>query len=237
MNTFNIITLDKVDSTNRYCKDHIEELNHFDVVFSLNQTSGKGRNDRIWYSSLDSLTMSIVIKDDYLIDNFSSLSLLSASSVFNGLSKYLKNLSIKWPNDIYCGDKKISGILLESISFDRIIGLVIGIGININNRDIIVNDRLTTSLFLETNKLYSIEEIREEILNEFYKLIIDFKNGNKKYLEIVRDNNYLKGKIGHVNINNTYVEAKILNILDNNKLLVEYNNSTFQIDTDEINIK
>ena len=237
MNTFNIITLDKVDSTNKYCKDHIEELNHFDVVFSLNQTSGKGRNDRIWYSSLDSLTMSIVIKDDYLIDNFSSLSLLSASSVFNGLSKYLKNLSIKWPNDIYCGDKKISGILLESISFDRIIGLVIGIGININNRDIIVNDRLTSSLFLETNKLYSIEEIREEILNEFYKLIIDFKNGNKKYLEIVRDNNYLKGKIGHVNINNTYVEAKILNILDNNKLLVEYNNSTFQIDTDEINIK
>lgn len=237
MNKFNIITIDKVDSTNKYCKDHIEDLNHFDVVFTLNQTAGKGRNNRIWFSSSSSLTMSIVIKEEYLIEYFSSLSLLTASSVFNTLSKYLSNLSIKWPNDVYCKDKKIAGILLESVSFEKIIGLIIGIGININNEFIDVTDRLTTSLLLETKNSYSIEKIKDELLIEFNQLTIDLKKGNKKYLEIIRNNNYLKDKIGYANINNTYVETKIINILDNNKLLVEYNNSTYQIDTDEIILK
>ena len=130
---FNIISFEELDSTNNYAKNNIAILNDGDVIFAKKQTKGRGRMNRAWTSASGNLTFTIVIKDKFLLSKFDSLSLLSSSAIFNVLSKYTSFASIKWPNDVYIKDKKISGILLEGASTeDGLSYLLIGIGININ---------------------------------------------------------------------------------------------------------
>ena len=81
---------DSLESTNTYLKDHIHDYNNHDVVFTFNQTKGHGRTNRIWTSNNDSLTFSILFKDQFIYDNFESLSIISATSVYQILSKRLK---------------------------------------------------------------------------------------------------------------------------------------------------
>ena len=134
---FNVINFETIDSTSTYLKRTYNEHKDLTIVFSSFQEEGHGRMKRVWDAPKgSSLLFSILFKDRQIIDNFASLSLLSAVTIFKFLSKYVLNVSIKWPNDVYVNDKKICGILLESISYDlKISALVLGIGININTKE------------------------------------------------------------------------------------------------------
>ena len=233
---FNVITFKELDSTNKYAKENIDSLNNYDVVLALNQTKGRGREKRVWVSSSSSLTFSIVIKDDNLDKMFSSLSLLSAASVYLGLSKYLKNgLSIKWPNDIYYKDKKICGILLEGVSYsDSLKAVIIGIGINVNNNEEELTSLNATSLFLETSKKYNTDAVFNSVLVSFDMLYNELKLGKKSYYEIIKNNNYLKDKEAYAFIDKKKVKIKVLDVLDNDKLLVKNDDKLSELSTGEI---
>ncbi|MGN1295944.1 MAG: biotin--[acetyl-CoA-carboxylase] ligase, partial [Bacilli bacterium] len=166
---FNILSFDELDSTNNYAKNNIAILNDGDVIFAKKQTAGRGRMNRAWSSSDGNLTFTIVIKEKFLLNKFDCLSLLSASAIFNVLSSYTSNVSIKWPNDVYVNDKKICGILLEGASSaEGLSYLIIGIGVNLNKKsfDEELKDK-ATSLYLQTNKCYDVIQILKQILKEF----------------------------------------------------------------------
>ena len=67
-----IYKFDSLESTNTYLKNHIHDFENHDVVFTFNQTNGHGRTNRIWSSTSDSLTFSILVKDPFVFDNFES---------------------------------------------------------------------------------------------------------------------------------------------------------------------
>ena len=108
------------------------------LVLTSEQTRGRGRHRRDWFSSPGSLTFSIVI-DCHTANSNADSSLPPLFSLAAGVAvdKCLRSLTpgpfaIKWPNDVYLGDKKICGILIEPLSGES--GqLVVGCGININN--------------------------------------------------------------------------------------------------------
>ena len=112
------IHFDSLDSTSTYLKNNYSMLDNLTFVDASFQTNGKGRETRVWESSKDlNLMFSILIKDEYLINNFSYLSILSALMVKEALDQLrIDNVTIKWPNDVYIKDKKVCGILLESQS-------------------------------------------------------------------------------------------------------------------------
>ncbi|MBO7677097.1 MAG: biotin--[acetyl-CoA-carboxylase] ligase [Erysipelotrichaceae bacterium] len=97
---------ESIDSTNTYLKKHYEELEDFCFVRTDLQTAGRGRNGRSWSAAKgENLLFSLLIKDEKLIDKFRSLSVISAYLVLKTLQDYgLKNLGIKWPNDVYVKD-------------------------------------------------------------------------------------------------------------------------------------
>ena len=68
-----IYKFDSLESTNSYLKNHIHEYKNHDVVFTFNQTNGHGRTNRVWSSTSESLTFSILFKDPFVIDNYESL--------------------------------------------------------------------------------------------------------------------------------------------------------------------
>ena len=133
-----LVKLDAIDSTNDFLKDLVRQQNveNFTVVTAENQTKGKGQMGAVWNSEIGkNLIMSVLIKD-FLFNSKDvfNLNIAVSLAVIKSLERLeIPNLSIKWPNDIMSGDKKIGGILIEnSFKSNNSIDSIVGIGINVN---------------------------------------------------------------------------------------------------------
>jgi BirA family transcriptional regulator, biotin operon repressor / biotin---[acetyl-CoA-carboxylase] ligase len=168
---FKILFRDIVSSTNDEIKRvyTCEEDYEFLVICANEQTSGRGQRENKWYSDAGkNLTFSIAwsplnldIQKQFYLSKVVSLALL------NYLQSKTEDVTIKWPNDIYCSGKKICGILIEnSISLDKIKQVVIGIGLNLNQSVFPEELDNATSLFLITNQEWDIKSELNQLLKE-----------------------------------------------------------------------
>ena len=137
----NIIKLSAISSTNDYLKQLLAEryVENFTVVVAENQTQGKGQMGAKWDAEPGkNLTFSVLVKDLLLgIAGIFTLNAAVALSIAQALEEFTKKeICIKWPNDILAGNYKIGGILIEnSIRTDGEIYSIIGIGLNVNQKD------------------------------------------------------------------------------------------------------
>lgn len=152
-----IITMKETDSTNEEAKRLVHSGDEGGVVIAAErQTAGKGRFCRRWESpQSDGLFFSILLKPELPPTDVASITLATGYAVCLAVRDITGiDARIKWPNDVIVGNKKLCGILTEmSAQSDRIDHLIIGIGINVNNRSFpeVIADR-ATSLYLELGK-------------------------------------------------------------------------------------
>lgn len=153
-----IIWLGEVDSTNSEARRHISDIDNLSVLSALEQTAGRGQRGNTWSSNAgENLMFSIVLKydsdDSYrgrleAHDQF-ILNEIAAISIVDFLRLHDIQAQIKWPNDIYVGSRKICGILIEnSLRGKWLSSSIIGIGLNINQRNFDVNLPNPTSMVL-----------------------------------------------------------------------------------------
>ena len=103
---------------------------------------------------------------------------LAALSVKYTLDKYVPDILIKWPNDIYYQNKKISGILIENeIAEAHITRSIIGIGINLNQTDFTSDAPNPVSLSMITGCPYDIETILNQLHVNFISIVSEFETG------------------------------------------------------------
>jgi BirA family biotin operon repressor/biotin-[acetyl-CoA-carboxylase] ligase len=109
------------------------------LVLAERQTAGRGRGANRWWSDQGALTFSLVLEapsDRLPPQRWPQVALVAGLAVCEALQTFAPRaeLRVKWPNDVYLGERKICGILSESIPGwrDR---LVVGVGVNVNNRD------------------------------------------------------------------------------------------------------
>ncbi|ULT28943.1 biotin--[acetyl-CoA-carboxylase] ligase [Sphingobacterium sp. E70] len=136
--------------------------------FSRRTVSGKGQRGSTWVSEPGkNLTTSILLKPHFLsIAQQFALSATVAIAVVNWLKrKTEQDVTVKWPNDIYVGNKKIVGILIENkLKGNKIEASIVGIGININQVNFDTATTIT-SLAVLTNKAdYVIKDLAVELL-------------------------------------------------------------------------
>ena len=163
-----LVKLDAIDSTNDYlkalCKN--EAVGNFTIVTAAYQQNGKGQMESSWCSESDkNVIMSVLIKD--LLPDLSQLFHLNVAvsvAVIDALSAYrIPLLSIKWPNDIMSGNKKIGGILIENtIKSNGHSNSIIGLGLNVNQMNFTDLPK-ATSLSLVTGITFDIEKMVVEI--------------------------------------------------------------------------
>jgi len=147
------------------------------LIIADYQKLGRGRRRSKWTSSSGkSLTFSFLLSPKIEFEQLGLLPLLACVSVVRGI-QISSNIftGIKWPNDIMLNRKKIGGILIESRSNNDLIGVVVGIGLNINEFQEDFPEELqnqATSLTIESGEKYDRELILATILNEFENLYL-----------------------------------------------------------------
>jgi len=129
-----IIRLKEIDSTNSYLKDKSELLQRNGlVVITEMQVSGRGRAGRKFTSVIgNNVTFSVVLHPNLPLEEIQIFALLAGVAVARVLENYVKNIRLKWPNDVLVNEKKICGILLETINIPdhSFPVLIMGIGLN-----------------------------------------------------------------------------------------------------------
>lgn len=139
---FNIIRLDSVESTNTYARSLNPDTTDTTplVVITDCQTEGRGQRGNSWESEPGrNLTFSLVLYPRWMAPAHQfELSMLVSVGIVNALRSYVDTpewLSIKWPNDIYFGNRKMVGILIEnSLGQESIERSIVGIGLNVNQK-------------------------------------------------------------------------------------------------------
>lgn len=134
-----ILRFDEINSTNVFLYDKISENNDISdmVVVAAHQTAGRGMDKNRWESEAGkNLLFSIALNVNFLeAENQFKISQAVSVAIVETLSQFVddKRLFIKWPNDIYFGDKKLAGMLIQNTIEGRMMGVsIIGIGLNVN---------------------------------------------------------------------------------------------------------
>jgi BirA family transcriptional regulator, biotin operon repressor / biotin---[acetyl-CoA-carboxylase] ligase len=150
------------------------------AVLAEEQTAGRGRFGRTWYSEKSSGIYASVILRPHLTPAVAPVLTLMAGIAAQSAVARTTGLSpdIRWPNDLLLRGKKLCGILTEmSAEVDRLHAVVIGIGINVNHCTIPEELRpIATSLRLEGGKIYSRLQILVALLKEIehhYRVLRD----------------------------------------------------------------
>lgn len=158
---------DTVDSTNTQLMNDRDVLPDHSVYAALFQTAGRGQKGNRWESRAgENLTFSILLKP---ADLPATEQFILSQVIALGLVDYLAAegvaATIKWPNDIYAGDRKICGTLIENTLADgRIAASVAGIGLNMNQREFDPSLPNPTSLSLQTGRTYEVKEELPKLL-------------------------------------------------------------------------
>ena len=127
----------QLDSTNTKAWELVSEnTDNGTVVITDNQTKGRGRQSNKWFSVTDkSLTFSVILYPNVQPKQINLYSLVAGLSITDYLNENNIQAQLKWPNDILINSKKVGGVLCESkITGGLIKSLVIGIGLNVNER-------------------------------------------------------------------------------------------------------
>ena len=206
-----IIHFKSLPSTNHYIREHHPALNHFDVITCDIQTAGRGRHTHTWYANQDSLVFSMLLKNVPRNEAADLLPFYAAHVTYATLQTYGIELTIKWPNDIYAGDKKIAGILLKRFFDNDNVNIIIGVGININNSVFPKTIRDTaSSLFLETGETFDSFRVLNTITDYFKSHYPAFLNHPEETIDDVNNHAYLNNQTISFLCNNKKYYGKCL---------------------------
>lgn len=227
------LKFDKINSTNDYLKEHINEFENYDIVSAKIQTLGRGRRGNTWLSSEGMAMFSFLLENKYNLNikDYTKLPMIAGIAVLNTLKKISnENFTFKWTNDIYYKDKKIAGILVEKNNNK----FIIGIGININNK--IPKD--IENIAISLGKNYNIDEIILTVVSEFSKYYEKFVQGEwNKILEEINFYNHLKNKNIRLKIGNNILSGKALNIAEDGRIEIFIDNDIKLFNAGEIQIE
>ena len=236
---------DTIDSTNKYAKTIAESgAKHGSVIISDMQTAGRGRLGREFFSPKGAgVYISVILRPKFDMDKILLFTSASAVAVCRALDKIVSIKSkIKWVNDIYLNNKKLCGILAESVCNTHNGGaefIVIGVGINVANSAFpSAIQNIATSIEGETGKIIDRNLLVANIINEFEKIYLNIEHNNYDFMKEYRQRSCIIGKKVNALCGSTSREVFVEDIDDNGALIVKNENDSIErIASGEISIR
>ena len=169
----NLHYFSELDSTNAYARRLAEqEADEGTVIFAETQTRGRGRLGRTWISPpFVNLYFSVILRPQLPPARAPQITLMAAVALADTIASFIgTSPTIKWPNDILAGGKKLAGVLTESsCDSERIEFVILGIGVNLNypvaSMPEVIRERATSILAL-TQKNVSREAFMRRLIQD-----------------------------------------------------------------------
>lgn len=232
-----LVFFESIDSTNEYLKREYDCLEDQTVVYANHQTKGKGRRGRAWNDDSKSLVFSLLLKENIDPDRIELLPLLSGIAISLTLDDLKIESKIKWPNDVLIQGKKCCGILLEAMTEDSVKAIIIGIGINLNDKEFPdeIKDK-AISLAMVSKREYDSKRVLTLFLEHFDKLYSMYLRKDDSYLDILRERSYLKGMEVRLEYYKENILAKVKDILPNGHLLLNDGIKDIEVNAGEVSL-
>ncbi|MBL8814832.1 MAG: biotin--[acetyl-CoA-carboxylase] ligase [Planctomyces sp.] len=235
-----------MSSTNQTAVELLEPLleKSPSLVLTAEQTAGRGRKGNSWWSSGGALTFSVVMNAASLglpEDRRPLMSIVTGVAVRSALAQFCGNQTVlmKWPNDVYVGNRKICGILAEQhLVGSRFgsedsrrdnadiqkTGLILGIGVNVNNSlqgaPAEVRQR-AVSLFDLEHQVFDLNQILVTILIKLQELIEQASSQPRRFLADANFHHLLNGKSVLVQTGDSLIAGKCVGIDDTGNLVLQ----------------
>ena len=227
----NIIKLDKINSTNDFAATLLSKDKQPEgtIVLTEYQTDGKGQGINKWYSRKgENILMSLILYPEFLdvskqfyLSEMVTLSIIKMIKDKPGLK-----CKIKWPNDIFLNDKKIGGILIQnSIKGQTIKNSIIGIGLNVNQKEFSEKLPGASSLAIEYGKELDKQGLFYALVQNLDSYYLKLRNG--EYEIIKRE--FIKNLLGYDSIlkcqteNGERFDAKIETVKETGEIVLNVN--------------
>ena len=184
-----IIALDTVDSTNRYVRDEASVLwnrcgeGGLVVVTAKHQTAGRGQRGNIWSSNVgENLLFSILVRpgEKLMVKEQFLLSQTIAVALHKAMCHFGIETKLKWPNDIYVGNRKLAGVLVELDCCGTFVEqAIIGVGLNVNQELFPEMDRIPVSMKMLQGRDFLIDDVLATVLDLFGRYYDILLSGDK----------------------------------------------------------
>jgi BirA family biotin operon repressor/biotin-[acetyl-CoA-carboxylase] ligase len=231
-----LTVLESIDSTNRYLKGQ-KKKSGIRCCFAEYQSQGRGRLSRCWHSPFGKniyFSCAYVFKKN--VNELAGLSLVVSLSITKTLKTLgiTKGLCVKWPNDVLCQEKKISGILIDIHAESHgVTQAIIGIGLNVNMKhDDLKNsengiNQPWTSLQEETKTEYDRNYAAAILMQCLLEYLYRFEMNN--FLDFMDEWKKVDGLMNKeitLNCYETFITGKVLGIGPQGHLLLQKSDQT-----------
>lgn len=193
---FEVMEYDEIKSTNTLAEGMaLKDLRDKQVILTYRQTQGRGQATNKWESTPGrNISMTVIFCPARLeAGKQFAVSMVIALGCVDFLRCYVDGVTVKWPNDVYVGDRKISGILIEHrIGGPYIQSSLCGIGVNINQERFLSDAPNPVSLLQLTNREFVLEQVLEELLDcigRRYRQIDDYALLESDFLKLMYRSN------------------------------------------------
>ncbi len=218
-----------------------KEVSEGTIISTSYQTAGKGQRGNRWESEADkNLMCSLIVSPHFLApQNQFYLNMVVSLAILDLLDNKLpKSLKVKWPNDIYYTDKKLGGILIESVLKGHAIdSAVLGIGLNINQS--CFYHLRAISLSNVTRKNYHVEHLLTSLCEHVEHRYLSLRRGKLQELkqEYIRQMYWYQEVHTFTNLKDNkrlYFQGQVLGVNDTGKLAVQIGGSVRYFNFKEI---
>jgi BirA family biotin operon repressor/biotin-[acetyl-CoA-carboxylase] ligase len=217
----------ELESTNNYAAKQLltKSPPEGSIFVADSQVGGRGQASNVWESEPNkNLTFSILLYPEFLeIRKQFELSKTISLGVADFLRDKIDHVAIKWPNDIYIGNGKVAGILIEnSVRIDKISSCIVGIGLNINQHVFTSNAPNPVSLCQLTGEIYDLKESLEHLclkIDARYSQLrnLEFRQIDEEYTKAL----FQRGCWSSYSDENGVFEGKILGVDNIGRLMIE----------------
>ncbi|HIF88323.1 MAG TPA: biotin--[acetyl-CoA-carboxylase] ligase [Candidatus Thioglobus sp.] len=216
------VFFDSIESTNDYLLTQpFSETTQ--LCITREQTKGKGQHGRVWCSQKDGSVLFSIRQNFDASCDLSGLSLVVALAIVKSLEGAcaIEKLSIKWPNDIYFGDKKLSGILLENQLHGDKQSVVIGVGVNYALGANLGCETPWVDLTTISDSVANIKALTVAIINAILAYVKRFeKNGFEDFQSEWAAYDMLKGRMAKVGRANNSYTGEVTGVNSKGALLI-----------------
>jgi BirA family biotin operon repressor/biotin-[acetyl-CoA-carboxylase] ligase len=239
---WNVTVLDEVGSTSDWLRERAASVQPGTVVFAEAQTAGRGRRDNRWITPRGKdLMFSLLLQPPAPVEKWPRITTLAALAVCKAVEEELPlTPRIKWPNDIYLEDRKLSGLLAETVSAARGLALVLGIGLNVNTIEF--PPHLPATSLLARMPGATVREVDRNSLacrllralhGEFLRLEDDFSAAVAE----VRERSWLFGKQVRASIQGNETFGRVIDLDEEGRLILELPDGALQVLASAENIR